>query len=141
MDEGRGLGRCSFLGSWVPPAFEVRRIVVDSGAERAYDEAEWLDAIVVVERGELELECSQGARRRFRRGDVLFLVGLPLRALRSSGRGPRGPRRARQWIRAHDDRGSGRLRHATARDHLTLRARGFLSHGKSTSEAAANYCR
>ena len=88
MDEGRGLGRCSFLGSWVPPAFEVRRIVVDSGAERAYDEAEWLDAIVVVERGELELECSQGARRRFRRGDVLFLVGLPLRALRSCGRGP-----------------------------------------------------
>jgi hypothetical protein len=83
-----GRGRCSFLGSRVPHGFQVRRIVVDCGAERAYEETEWLDAIVLVEEGEIELECTQGSRHRFGRGDVLWLVGLPLRILRCSGTGP-----------------------------------------------------
>lgn len=84
----RGPGRHSFLGSPIPHGFQVRRIVVDCGAERAYEETEWLDAIVLVEDGEIELECEQGSRHRFRRGDVLWLVGLPLRVLRCSGVGP-----------------------------------------------------
>jgi hypothetical protein len=83
-----GRGRCSFLGSGVPHRFQVRRIVVGCGAERAYDETEWLDAIVLVEDGEIELECRRGSRHRFARGDVLWLVGLPLRLLRCSGSGP-----------------------------------------------------
>ncbi len=83
-----GSGVRSFLGSPVPAGFEVRRIVVDCGAERAYDETEWLDAIVLVEDGEIELECVQGSRHRFARGDILWLVGLPLRVLRCSGSGP-----------------------------------------------------
>jgi hypothetical protein len=87
-DAGRGGGRCSFLGSRVPHGFQVRRFVLDCGAERAYDETEWLDAIVLVENGEVELECVQGSRHRFGRGDVLWLVGLPLRVLRCSGTGP-----------------------------------------------------
>ncbi|MBA2533395.1 MAG: hypothetical protein H0V21_00120 [Rubrobacter sp.] len=45
-------------------------------------------ALVVVERGEIELECERGTRRRFGRGSVLWVSGLPLRALRNSGRGP-----------------------------------------------------
>lgn len=85
-DDGRRRGRCSFLGSRVPPGFAVRRVVV--AAERPYDEAEWLDAIVVVERGEVELECDGGRRCRFRCGDVLFLVGLPLRAIHPRGGTP-----------------------------------------------------
>ena len=68
--------------------FRIRRIVVAPGAERAYDEAEWRDAIVVVESGRLELECSGGTSRGFRRGDVLWLIGLPLRALRNRGAVP-----------------------------------------------------
>lgn len=83
-----GCGRCSFLGGGVPHRFEARRIVLDCGAERAYDETEWQDAIVLVEDGEIELECLRGSRRRFARGDVLWLVGLPLRLLRCSGSGP-----------------------------------------------------
>ena len=84
----RGAGRRSFLGSPIPHGFQVRRIVVDCGAERAYEKTEWLDAIVLVEDGEIELECVEGSRRRFRRGDVLWLAGLPLRAVRCSGTGP-----------------------------------------------------
>jgi hypothetical protein len=83
-----GRGGCSFLGSPVPHGFQVQRVVVDCGAERAYDEAEWLDAIVLVEEGEIELECIRGSRRRFGRGGMLWLVGLPLRALRCAGREP-----------------------------------------------------
>jgi quercetin dioxygenase-like cupin family protein len=68
--------------------FQIRRIVVAPGAERAYDEAEWRDALVVVEAGGLELESRSGSSRGFRRGDVLWLIGLPLRALRNRGAVP-----------------------------------------------------
>ena len=70
------------------PSFLVRRIVVAPGADRPYVESEWKDALVVVESGGLELECAGGARRRFRCGDVLWLIGLPLRALHNRGRVP-----------------------------------------------------
>ena len=81
-------GRWSFLGHRVPPSFAAHRVVVAPGIARPYDEAEWVDAVVVVERGEIELECTRGGRRRFRAGDVLWLVGLPLRALHCCGSGP-----------------------------------------------------
>lgn len=81
-------GRPAFLGRSVPDAFDVRRIVVEPGVERPYDEAEWRDSVVVVESGKIELECRCGSRRRFRRGDVLWLIGLPLRALRNRERIP-----------------------------------------------------
>jgi hypothetical protein len=84
MDDGRG--RPSFLGRRVPDQFDVRRIVVAPRRRRAFDEAEWRDALVVVERGEIELECVGGSRHRFGSGDVLWLCGLPLRALLNRGR-------------------------------------------------------
>ena len=68
--------------------FQVRRIVVAPGAERPYDESEWKDALVVIESGKLELECRSGTRSRFDRGDVLWLIGLPLRVLRNRGAVP-----------------------------------------------------
>jgi hypothetical protein len=80
--------RLSLLGRRLPPGFEVRAVAVAPGRERPYHEADWLDALVVIERGEIELECLGGTRRRFARGDVLWLGGLPLRALRNYGRGP-----------------------------------------------------
>ena len=76
------------LGPSVPDAFDVRRVVVTPGAERPFVEAEWRDAIVVVESGWLELECQTGVRWRFGRGDVLWLIGLPLRALHAHGQAP-----------------------------------------------------
>jgi hypothetical protein len=41
---------------------------------------------VVVEYGEIDLVCASGSRRGFKRGDVLWLVGLPLRALENRTR-------------------------------------------------------
>jgi hypothetical protein len=70
------------------PSFLVRRIVVAPGTDRPYVEADWADALVVVESGGVELECTGGTRRRFGRGDMLWLIGLPLRALHNRGRVP-----------------------------------------------------
>jgi hypothetical protein len=83
MDE-----RLSFRGRRLAPAFDARAVTVAPGRERAFEQAEWRDAIVVVERGEIELESLGGSRWPFGRGDVLWLVGLPLRALHNRGREP-----------------------------------------------------
>jgi hypothetical protein len=66
-------------------SFERRTVTVEAGSERSYDPAEWFDALVVVEQGEVELECRSGGSVRFMQGDVLWLTGLPLRALRNPG--------------------------------------------------------
>jgi hypothetical protein len=79
MDDDRA--PLSFAGRLRSPRFERRTVVIAPGCARAYDEAEWRDAIVVVERGQIELEFPGHGRLRFERGDVLWLDGLPLRAL------------------------------------------------------------
>jgi quercetin dioxygenase-like cupin family protein len=68
--------------------FEVRLVAVAPGGSLAYHDAEWRDALVVVERGEIELESLSGSLRSFERGDVLWLAGLPLRALHNRGHQP-----------------------------------------------------
>jgi quercetin dioxygenase-like cupin family protein len=80
--------RLSFLDKELPPRFELRWVTVAPGGRRAYDEAEWRDALVIVERGPIELECLAGGRRAFQAGDILWLVGLPLRALHNPGSEP-----------------------------------------------------
>jgi hypothetical protein len=80
--------RLSLFGRLLPPSFERRLVVVDPGRMREYDEREWGDALVIVECGEIELEAALGGRWRFGRGDILWLMGLPLRAIRNSGREP-----------------------------------------------------
>lgn len=71
-----------------PLGFEVRAVEVEPGGHRIYHEGEWSDALVAVARGEIELECQNGVGPRFRRGDLLWLAGLPLRALHNPGREP-----------------------------------------------------
>jgi hypothetical protein len=71
----------------MPPAFRVRTVAVGPQA-RPFREVEWRDELVLVERGEVELEGVSGARCRFGPGDLLCLSGLALRALRSSGGEP-----------------------------------------------------
>ncbi|HEX5622739.1 MAG TPA: hypothetical protein VFX51_30210 [Solirubrobacteraceae bacterium] len=66
-------------------SFERRTVTVEAGSERVYDPAEWFDALVVVEQGEVDLECDTGAFARFRQGDILWLAGLPVRTLRNPG--------------------------------------------------------
>jgi hypothetical protein len=63
----------------------VRVFAIAPGETRVYDPAEWHGAIVVVERGAIDLEGLSGRRWRFRQGDVLYLADLPLRALCNEG--------------------------------------------------------
>jgi quercetin dioxygenase-like cupin family protein len=71
-----------------PPMFFVRAVSIAPGSARAFDEAEWRDAVVSLACGEVELECLGGSTQRIRRGDVLWLSGLPVRALRNPGEEP-----------------------------------------------------
>jgi hypothetical protein len=67
---------------------DFRVVEIPPGGERHYDGAEWAGALVVVDRGELELDCLDGDRPRFAGGAVLWLGGLPVRALRNPGAAP-----------------------------------------------------
>jgi hypothetical protein len=80
--------RLSFLGRDLPRSFARRVLTLPPGGEEPYREADWVDAIVIVERGELELECRAGARKGFQRGAILWFAGLPLRTLRNPGLEP-----------------------------------------------------
>jgi hypothetical protein len=81
-------GAVSLLGRRLGPSFRLRLVAVGPGEARAYDEAEWRDALVVVEHGEIELEGATIGAVRFERGDVLVLVGMGLRALHNRGQEP-----------------------------------------------------
>lgn len=59
----------------------LRLVVLDARSERAYRSAEWTGALVVVERGAIILVALRGDDRPLDRGAVLWLAGLPLRAL------------------------------------------------------------
>jgi hypothetical protein len=66
-------------------SFERRTVTVEAGTSRAYDPAEWFDALVLVEQGEVDLACLGGSLARFTQGDILWLAGLPVRELRNPG--------------------------------------------------------
>ena len=67
--------------------FDRRVVSVPPGGVLDYDEADWRDALVLVVRGEIQVE-SRGGRERFARGAVLSLAGLPLHALHNHGAEP-----------------------------------------------------
>jgi hypothetical protein len=75
----------SFLGRRLAPSFERRVVVVAPGHTWVYHDADWRGAIVVVEHGQIELECLDGSHHCFGCGNVLWLEGLPLRALHNRG--------------------------------------------------------
>jgi hypothetical protein len=75
----------SFAGKKLPGRFVLRELVIEIAGDRSYDRREWAGALVVVEAGELELECVEGTTVRFHDGAVLFLDGLPIRSLRNRG--------------------------------------------------------
>ena len=87
MDDGDG-GRLSFVGKCVSPAVKKREFTLSAGEARAYDETEWRDSLVVVERGEIHLEGANGENLRLRRGAVVWLTGLALVALHNRGPDP-----------------------------------------------------
>jgi hypothetical protein len=80
--------RISFLEGELPPGFELELVSVEPGATRPYRDADWWDSLVVVEHGQIELQCVRGGRRRFVTGAVMWLSGLPLVALHNPGPEP-----------------------------------------------------
>ncbi|HJR91578.1 MAG TPA: META domain-containing protein, partial [Acidimicrobiia bacterium] len=75
------------IGEGLPRTFTRRWVVLPSRSSRRYRPADWVDTLVVVGRGEVEIECVGGTRQRFGAGEILFLDGLPLRALHGPGPG------------------------------------------------------
>jgi len=61
---------------------------MDPGDSLPYEEADWRDALVTVESGELELVMACGRSCFFQSGDLLWLQGLPLSSLRNRGKEP-----------------------------------------------------
>ena len=89
MMDGRGDGgRFSLLGRRPAGGVEGRQGAIPPGSELLNIDDRWRDALVVVERGEIELVCRGGTRRWFSSGDVLCLADLALRSLRNRGPDP-----------------------------------------------------
>lgn len=80
--------RAALGRSDLPPGLERWRARLAPGDTRVTEGGEWAGALVLVERGELEIECTDGGRRRFIQGDLLALDWLPLRMLHSRGTEP-----------------------------------------------------
>lgn len=78
----------SFLGRRLSSRFTRRIITLAPGHQRHYDEAEWHDAIIIVEDGEIDLEDLHGQHFTFRPGNILSLTSMPLRTLRCTSREP-----------------------------------------------------
>jgi len=67
---------------------EMRTVRMDPGDSLPYEEADWRDALVTVESGQLELVMACGRSCFFQSGDLLWLQGLPLASLRNRGDEP-----------------------------------------------------
>jgi hypothetical protein len=80
--------RFTLLGRCLPGGLRRREVVLAPAESLPYVEADWRDALVVVEQGAIEIECARGGRRSFKAGDVLFLTGLGLRTLHNHGLEP-----------------------------------------------------
>ena len=61
--------------------YERRLIRLPARSERPYDAAEWVDELVIVVCGTVDLEQLSGRRWRFEKGAIFWLQELPLRAL------------------------------------------------------------
>jgi hypothetical protein len=78
VDRAAGRGR-------LPPGFERWWLALGPGVERPTDRSEWAGAIVVIERGRLEVCCAAGGRATYEAGALLPLGWLPVLALRNPG--------------------------------------------------------
>jgi hypothetical protein len=87
MTAGESAGEALFRGP-LPEGFCRRVFRVEPGLELGVEPGRLPDAIVVVEQGELELECPAGTCRRFRRGSMIPIARLPVAHLRSVGHRP-----------------------------------------------------
>lgn len=88
MDDAHADEPLAFLGTPLPSWVHRQDFVIESGASRPYDESEWRDALVVVDAGAVTLECVRGGFNTFHRGDVMWLVDIPLRWMHNWGAEP-----------------------------------------------------
>lgn len=65
--------------------FEAWRVSLAPGDRVPSTSIEWTDALVLVEGGQLRVECADGGAWTYRRGDLLVLAWLPLLALANPG--------------------------------------------------------
>jgi hypothetical protein len=72
----------------LPAGFSRRVLRVAPGLELDLETNGVPDAIVVVNEGEVELECTKGARRRFGCGSIITIARLSVAHARSVGPGP-----------------------------------------------------
>jgi hypothetical protein len=72
----------------LPAGFERWQLTLAAGARRPADPDDWAGALVLVDQGHLEVDCTVGGRHTFSAGDLLVLGRLPLRTLRNPGDGP-----------------------------------------------------
>jgi hypothetical protein len=78
----------ALFGGPLPEGFSRRVLRIAPGLELSVEGGRLPDAIMVVEQGELELECRAGTRRRFGRGSMIPIGRLPLSYLRNVGPDP-----------------------------------------------------
>lgn len=70
------------------PGFEKRIVELGPDELLPFDPAVWRDTIVFVLAGQLEVECTSGARACFRCGAILPVSPLPVRKLRNPAAAP-----------------------------------------------------
>ena len=84
-DLSAGDQRLSLLIRRLRPAFARRVLVLAAGGVLDVVQAEWRDALVEVVQGEISLELADARWHHVAGGDVLWLYGLPVRALHNCG--------------------------------------------------------
>lgn len=85
VDDSRPESPMAFLGNPLPRWVNRTAVTIEPGGVRPYVEAEWRDALVIVEQGEVVLECTRKGFTTFKAGDVLWLVDVPLRRMHNYG--------------------------------------------------------
>ncbi len=86
MNDPKG-EQLSLLRARLPGGVRRRVVILLEGDAVAYRSNDWHDALVVLEEGEVEIECLAGRRITFRQGGVFCLNGLEARLLRNVGTG------------------------------------------------------
>jgi hypothetical protein len=72
----------------LPAGFERWQLTLAAGTRRRARPDDWAGALVLVDQGQLEVDCATGGRHTFHTGDLLVLGRLPLRSLHNPGEGP-----------------------------------------------------
>ena len=72
----------SLAATRAPPGFEVRGMTIPAGSQRPFP-GDWCAALIVVEDGELEVECALGSQAIFRPGAMLCFAKVRVTWLRN----------------------------------------------------------